>query len=282
MNITVNKQNDLAYEAMLDSLIQEVFGFSFAPWFERKLWDDRYESYSIIEDGKMLANVCIYKSEMLIKGKKVNANQFGAVATSNEARGRGLSRLLIEHVLSIYPDTPAYLAANPSVIDFYPQFGFRQIKTYNAGLEISINNKSSGAIKCKIDDKIVIDMLSGKRLYSSLVDCTNSQSIQMFHLIMSYSDNIYYLPKCKALVVAVQEEDELFMADVITKTPICFNDLVAELPFNGVSEVGFGFCPDWLNVDYEWEQKDMEEEPHFIRGEWELPEKFCFPAMSET
>jgi len=59
MTITMNNQNNPAYEAMLDTLIQEVFGFSFEPWFEYELWDKNYESYSIIENGKMLSK-CMY------------------------------------------------------------------------------------------------------------------------------------------------------------------------------------------------------------------------------
>ena len=63
MRITINRSNTPIYEAMFDDLIQEVYGFSFAPWFARKLWDERYESYSIIQNGRILANVCIFKTD---------------------------------------------------------------------------------------------------------------------------------------------------------------------------------------------------------------------------
>lgn len=85
LKITMSSRNDSAYEAVLDDLIRETFGFSFMPWFEQKLWDERYESYSIINGGEMLANVCIFKTDMLVSGRKTRAHQFGAVATR---RGR--------------------------------------------------------------------------------------------------------------------------------------------------------------------------------------------------
>ena len=282
MKIAFNNKNNTVYETMFDDLIQEVFGFSFVPWFERKLWGCNYESYSVIEDGKMLSNVCIFKSELLINGEKTPAIQFGAVATRKNARGRGLSRYLIEHVLSLYPDTLAYLFANQSVIDFYPQFGFRQIQTYKPEIAFFIDNSHVTAIKCGLDDTIIQEAISNRNVYSNLVDCVNSQSIQMFHLIMSYPNDIYYLPHCKAIVVAVKKDERLFIADIIAGQPTTFDELAAELPFTGICTVEFGFCPDWLNVLPIWRPTDMKTDPFFIRGDWILPEKLCFPITSTT
>ena len=282
MDITVNRENNRAYTAMFDELIQRVFGFSFGPWLERNLWDERYESYSIIENGEMLANLCIYKTDLLVSGQPFHAHQFGAVATLPEKRGKGLSRALMNHVLELYPGTPAFLAANPSVIDFYPIFEFRQIKTFNPIVDIAVDNLTNSDNKLELDDKLVQEMLYRKRIYSNIMDSVNTQSIQIFHLLMEYSDCIYHLPDCNAIVIARQDGNTLFCADVITEQKITIGELVRELPFSGVSRIKFGFCPDWLGVDFAWEQVDSEKEPYFIFGDWNLPEKFRFPAMSET
>jgi len=282
MNIAVNKQNNPAYEAMFDSLIQEVFGFSFEPWLEYGLWDDRYESYSVIENGKILSNICIFKSELLINSEKILAIQLGAVATRKTERGKGLSRLLMEHVLTLYPNTPAYLFANSRVVDFYPKFGFRQVQTYIPTLSVQINNTKHSAQKCDLDDEIVEEMLLSRNVHSNFIDCTNSYSIQMFHLIMSHSEDIYYLPNCNAVVVATEKNGTLFLVDVMSKHPVSFKSIAAELPFVEVHTVEFGFCPNWLNVSPKWKPTDMNAEPFFVRGEWNLPEKFRFPIMSTT
>jgi len=282
MDITVNRQNNPVYELLLDDLIREVFGFSFVPWFQKKLWDERYESYSIIQDGKMIANACIFKADLLIHGQPVRAHQFGAIATRKNQRGGGHARLLMEHVLSLYPDTPSFLFANSNVIDFYPRFGFRQVKTYSPSIAVTIENAPNAAIQYHPDDEFVRQMLYDKCVYSKLVDSVNMQPIQMFHLVMEYPSNIYYLPGCEALVVAMQEDDTLFLAHVITKKPIIFDELVRELPFCGVKYVEFGFCPDWLGVTPDWELVNGDEEPFFVRGDWNLPETFCFPVMSVT
>ena len=166
--ISFNNRNNPEYEAMFDDLIQEVFGFSFSLWLERKLWDERYESYSIIENGRMISNVCIFKKELIVSGEIVCANRFGAIATRKDSRGKGFSRRLMEHVLSLYPDTPAYLSANPSVIDFYPRFGFKQIQTYKAEVAAKINNKAK-AKKLKLDDEIFLKFFNERKILKKLL-----------------------------------------------------------------------------------------------------------------
>ncbi|MCL2421887.1 MAG: GNAT family N-acetyltransferase [Defluviitaleaceae bacterium] len=281
-DIQINQSNNPKYEALLDDFIQEVFGFSFAPWFEQKLWDERYISYSIIEEGKMLSNVCIYKTEMLVQGQRAQALSFGAVGTRKCAKGKGLSRLLMEHVLSLHPNTPAYLFANESVLDFYPRFGFRPVQTYKPVITAKINNDPAKAIKLDEDDEIVTKAISERAVFSNLVDCLNTAPIQMFHMLLEYAEDIYYLPAHDAVVIAQQEGSELFIADVMAKKPIDFETLKAALPFESVDTIEFGFSPDWLGVTPIWEPADMADEPFFVRGEWNLPDKFCYPAMSET
>jgi GNAT superfamily N-acetyltransferase len=282
MQITMNSQNNIAYELLFDNMIQETFGFSFVPWFERKLWDEHYESYSIIENGEMLANVCIFKTDMIVNGLSMRAHQFGGVATRKDRRGKGLSRLLMEDILAKYPDTPAFLGANPSVIDFYPRFGFRRVQTYRPIIATDISSHVAEPIKLSPADKQVANALLERGAYSTVLDSLNTQTVQMFHLLLDYSDGIYYLPECRAIVVAEQDGNRLFVADVITPRPITFDEIRREMPFAGIHTVEFGFCPDWLGVDAEWIPENMEKNPYFVRGDWTLPQNFRFPAMSET
>ena len=282
MHITVNRCSDPAYEALFDEHIQEVYGFSFSPWLERKLWDERYESYSVIANGRILANVCIFKTDMLIGGQPVRAHQFGAVSTRASERNKGLSRRLLEHVLSIYPDTLAFMAANPSALDFYPRFGFRRVQTYRPEIAVSIDNSPDKAVRLDPDDSLVLGALHGPRVYSGLVDSMNTQSVQRFHLLLNHPEDICLLPNCGVIVIARQDGEKLYLADVIAPKPLAFDSLMRELPFCGVKRVEFGFCPNWLDVVPDWNPANMDEEPYFIRGNWNLPKRFRFPALSET
>jgi len=282
MQITMNNKNNPEYEAMFDDLIQEVFGFSFSPWLEEELWDARYESYSIIENGVMLSNICIFKAEMIVRGEKVNAIQMGAVATRKSKRGNGLSRKLMQHVLDLYHDAPVFLDANPSVAAFYPKFGFKQIQVYSPEIAVEINNNPAQAVKYTLDDEAFTAALESRGCFSNELDCTNTQPIQIFHALMEYADDIYFLPELDVVVIAKQEGGALFIADIIAKHPVPFEELKKYLPFDNVDSVEFGFNPDWLGIVPEWTPADIEEHQFFIKGSWNLPEYFTFPAMSIT
>ncbi|MCL2372843.1 MAG: GNAT family N-acetyltransferase [Defluviitaleaceae bacterium] len=271
-----------AYEEKFNSLIQSVFGFSFAPWIQRGLWGDTYESYSIIEGGVMLANASVCKMELLVQGRPINAIQLGAIATRESARGKGLSRLLVKHVLAKYSGTPAFLAANPSVANFYQQFGFRQLQVHWPSAKVEINNNPAAAIECNFHDSEVAAALQSRGAFSNILDCRGTQAIQLFHLLMEYSQDIYYLPKLDAFAIAQQEGDRLFLADVIAKKPVAFQSLVNELPFAGVKAIDFGFCPDWLGLQPTWAPQDMGRELFFVKDDWNLPQQFRFPVLSET
>ena len=129
---------------------------------------------------------------------------------------------------------------------------------------------------------VLSDLYKRSGVFSSIIDDTNTQPIQAFHLLLDYAGSIYYLPDCGAIIVAEQENDRLFIADVIAKHPMAFDSLRKELPFSGITYVEFGFCPDWLGIEPHWEPVEGDKEPFFIRGAWALPDRFRFPAMSAT
>jgi len=291
MNISMSNGNNPSYAAIYDDLIQEVFHFSFGPWVARNLWDERYESYSIIENGKMLSNVSIYKTDMIVHGQPIRAHQFGAVATRKSERGKGLSGLLMNYVLNKYPNIPAFLGANDTVTKFYPRFGFRPIQTYRPIINVAINNLNL-KLKCHPDDDAVQKALKSKRVYSNVLDSINTQPVQMCQMLTNprYKDHIYFLPVCNAIIIAMQKNSTLYLSDVISSEPICFSRLKFQLPFTGITQVEFDFNPDWLDVcsTSQWPRENYPprweplDEPYFIRGEWNLPKHFRFPALSET
>jgi len=280
MQITTVTSAAASYYAFFNDLMGDVYSISFDSWHRNGGWGADYESHSIIEDGKMLANLSITKIDLLLGGKTVRAHQIGAVATRECARGRGLSRRLMEHIFALYPDVPAFLFANQTVLEFYPRFGFRQVQMSRTEIELSINNPPTMAVRLTPDEAIAA--LDRRRVFSGVIDCTNTRSIQMFHLLGEFSDCAYRLPNCGAVVVAQQEGARLFIADIIAESPINFTEIAKELPFSGVTNVAFWFTPDAFGVEPNWKPLDMKAVPFFVRGDLELPRHFHYPATSET
>ena len=282
MPITMQNHNDPAYEALFNELMEQTFGFSFAPWHALGLWDEQYESYSIIEGGVMLANICVFKRELLIYGRPQLTLQLGAVATRKAHRGQGLSRRIMEHILAKYPCMPAVLSANENVTEFYPRFGFRLAVDMCPTMAYAIHNHHIAPEKRAFTDQIVRESVWNRRNYSRVFDSINAPSVRMFHLLFDYADDIYAIPEYSAIVVANQTEDKLFIADVMSEGELAWADLAKALPFAGVRKVEFGFCPDRLGVVPDWSPLDGHKDPYFIRGDWEMPENARFPVMDFT
>ena len=83
-------------------LTPPIVFIDFQFWYDLNLWDENYESYSIIENGEMISNICVYKTNILFNNKQHPALSIGAVATKKEHRGKGLSRKLMEHIIDKY------------------------------------------------------------------------------------------------------------------------------------------------------------------------------------
>jgi predicted GNAT family N-acyltransferase len=279
MQITFNNGNDKNYQHMLNNLLKDIF-FDFQFWYDLNLWDKNYESYSIVVDGEIVSNICFYKSEIVFKQKRYTALSIGAVATKQEYRGRGLSRVLMEHIISKYEGIPMYLSANDGVVDFYPRFGFKRIFEKLPVCETEIDNHIS-PIKLQYDDPKVWDYVYNRKNYSDRLDCLNTKSINMFHIYFGYlKDSIYEIPELKTMVIAEQQESTLKLIGVFSLMDICFGDLAKHIPFHSVKKVEFGFMPYWPDIEYN--MHDYETDPIFVRNiSCDLGD-FKFPELSTT
>ncbi|MEL7568806.1 MAG: GNAT family N-acetyltransferase [Dehalobacterium sp.] len=282
MDVSFQNTNNHEYERLFNELMQSTFYFSFSSWLDMKLWDERYESYSFIRDGKMLANICLYRTEIVVTGEKMEAYQLGAVATHKDHKGQGLSRKLMEHIQNRYPVTPMFLFANESVLDFYPRFGFQRIYESSPSIEHIIDNPLGTAQKILPQDSVVRRFLSNGRHSSKVLYCTNSEPVEWFHLLMNYGKNIYHIWEHDVLVVALQQKEELFIPYLNMPDGTDFVRIAAALPFTGVRTVHFGFVPDALGFSCCWKRMTGGNESMFIKGDIPLPEPFVFPAMAKT
>ena len=99
--------------------ISEVFpGLSFEDWYAKGFWTDNYIPFSIIKSGKIISNVSASIMDTILGGKQYRAVQLGAVGTLPEYRNQGLSRNLIDHVISKYKNSVDFffLFANETVM----------------------------------------------------------------------------------------------------------------------------------------------------------------------
>jgi len=279
MQIIFNNGNDREYQYKLNNLLKDVF-FDFRFWYDLNLWDENYESYSIIDNGEIVSNICVYKTQVLFNKKQYFALSVGAVATKKEYRGRGLSRVLMEHIIEKYENVPMYLSANDSVVNFYPRFGFERIYEKLPVCECEINNNVQPN-KLVYDDPRVWNYVYNRINFSQKLDCLNTACINIFHIYWGYlRDCIYELPEIDTMVIARQKGDVLKFIGVFSLKDVCFADLIKYLPFNNVKRIEFGFMPCWSDVNCV--MKEYETDPLFVRGLHCDLGDFKFPELSVT
>lgn len=281
MEIHVQNHYEKWHADQLNERMREAFGFSFERWFGMGLWRDNYEIYSVIEDGRMLSCVGVYKQPLLISGQKVDALQIGAVTTRADCRARGYSRAIMERIFEVYPDTPAFLHANDTVTGFYPRFGFRRVIESVPTLEAAIDNHIERIVLHPCDEALA-NALDSRGAYSGALDAMHTQSVQIFNMLENDARTILSIPALDAVVIASQQHDKLLLHDAIAKSSFPFVELAKHLPFCGVRQIEFGFTPDWLSVSPAWSPITDDDSALFVRGNLPLPDHFRIPVTSVT
>ena len=279
MQITFCNGSDKEYQRRLNHLLKDIF-FDFQFWYDLNLWDENYESYSIMEGEEIVSNICVYKTQVLLKGQPHLALSVGAVATREDFRGKGLSRRLMEHIIKKYDGTPMFLYADDEVLGFYPKFGFRRVYEKQPVANCVVDNEPN-PVQLSYDDPKVEHYLFNRAQFSQALDCLNTGSINMFHVHLGYlKDSLFEIPELNTLLIAKQTGAILKLNGVFSLKPILFADLLARLPFANVERIEFGFMPYWPDLQYVMERQEMS--PLFVRGLACDLGDFKFPELSTT
>ncbi len=269
------------FKNQYNELVINTFDFSFDRWHEQNVWDRDYECYSIIENGIMIANISVFKMNLLIDGLQHDFLQIGAVATKKEYRNKGYSRQIMNHIFNIYPDTPAFLFGSDSVLEFYPKFGFSPTIDRKPYIECTLENECE-MTRLEVTNPKVDKYLKERSQFSKVFDCTNQYSINWFHLLYGFSNNIYEIPELDVMIVAKQYDNTLEIYDVVANKPVSFSKLIPHLSFKGVNLIQFGFNPDWLNVDYCMKEYKIEDSTLFLKGNFGVAKEYILPMLIRT
>lgn len=269
---------DPEYAGMLNALVRDIFDFDFDFWFRRGFRTEKYESYFLAGEGRMIAHVGAARQKVRVGGETFLAIQLGAVACVPEERGRGHVRRLIDNVLRRYSGTPVFLYANDSVTGFYPKFGFRPAEEKIPVAETVVDNDIA-PVRCG-PEELREPAMKRRRPASDLFDVLDGGEIRCFHLFGEYADKLYRLAP-RLAVAAEQKGETLYIYELFTERPVHWPKVCRLLPFRGVRRVEFGFSPDRFGVEFEWVTPEKSANL-FVRGGWKLPENFRIPLFAHT
>ncbi len=97
-------KDDPELRAGFNALTQAVFQFDFEQWYQAGYWKQAYSPFSLMKDGRFVANVSVNDLMFLIDGKEKKAIQIGTVMTDPAFRNRRLRcESWISMILRIWP-----------------------------------------------------------------------------------------------------------------------------------------------------------------------------------
>ncbi|MBD3401990.1 GNAT family N-acetyltransferase [candidate division GN15 bacterium] len=288
--ITYDYRDNRELRAMYVDYARSVFsGADFAEWSRLGFWTDRYDPHSIVIDNQIVANVSAARIDLIVEGEVFSGIQLGAVGTREAYRGRGLSRVLMEHVVAKYRDDvdTMFLFANDGVTDFYPRFGFQSYQ--ESLLESTVQLSGPAPAARRIDITQEADRALVRRLTSERIDIThrfgarNYGYVTAWHLLNPFAEKAWYVADDDALVILSEDDRQINVWEVITTRAI---DLMTLLPKaargRGSRVVRYHFPPDQYSFSYDRLVRPVDS-TLFVLGRFPIRnEPFKFPVTAET
>lgn len=234
------------YRKSMSELSEKNFGLNFEKLYNEGYWADEFIAYSIVENEKVISNVCFHLFELEKNKKKYKVLQIGTVATYEKHRNKGLSKQLMNEVIKDYEDKvdAMYLFANESVINFYPKFGFKPVNQMKFNLsnldELEVEKNNSVKLNIAKDIKI-LDRCITNRINNSKSDfLTGDDYIKMFYCLYGFTESIYYHKKEDAVIILEKEESTLIVYDIYVKKEEDIKKILGQ-HLEGIDNISFRF-----------------------------------------
>lgn len=268
MTIVKHYRDKEALRASFNALAEATFGLNFENWYRMGYWGDNYEPYSVLEDGKIVANVSLNRTDLVIAGERKRIYQLGTVMTHPEYRNRGYIRALMAEIEKDTADADGiYLFANDSVLEFYPRFGFGKNREFLYSKPVSQTGENR-MIPVKMDTQANRDRLAAAMAESTFpTGCTmvDNPGLIFFYAAQFMQENVYFCEDLNAWVIAEEEDGVLTIHNVFGRGNLSLDAVIAAFG-ESVREVALGFSPaDTAG----WDCREYHEEDctFFTKGE---------------
>lgn len=250
--MTTGVRGDKTLRASFNALTRKTFGFDFAKWHACGGWGDDYIPHALLDGERVVANVSVNRMRFQTGSGEKEYIQLGTVMTDPEYRMQGLGRALMECVLERYAAGAdgVYLFANDSVLNYYPQFGFRPVMEYETVISAGSAEEARPYALERIDWEAPGVR---ERFYAALKTLEQGQEndalfmsanrgLYQFWLDGEYAGCIYFIPECSAYAVAVTEGERTQILQVFGRERVELLSLVSGLGAQA-KETVLGYTP---------------------------------------
>ena len=245
MKILKNYHHDPTLRSSFNALAEETFGLNFENWYRLGYWGDNYTPYSIAIDGKIVANVSLNRTDLVINGERKRVYQLGTVMTAPEYRNRGYIRAIMAEIEKDTADADGiYLFANDSVVDFYPKFGFlpgkEHIFTKNITQTAAPTMTQIPMTAPENRDKLLAAIRSST--FPTACHMVDNEGLIFFYAAQFMQENVYFCQPLQAWAIAELEDGNLTLHNVFTEKDITLDQIIAAFGPE-VTTVTLGFTP---------------------------------------
>ncbi|MDD6812461.1 MAG: GNAT family N-acetyltransferase [Lachnospiraceae bacterium] len=280
-----------------NKLAMEIFGIDFESWYQHGFWTERYNPYSVLLDGEIVANVSVNRMTMHTPEKEYHVMQLGTVMTYEQYRNRGYIRMLMEEIEKDYAGKADgfYLFGNDSVLQFYPKFGFEPAEEFQAVKAKTENSKAGKSESCEkllTAEKVPMETQEDwnrfmqyieKSVLNSCFEMVDNAQLAMFYLSSFMKDNVYYVAEEDVFAVAEMEDSSLLLTAVYADHVVDLKKVIAAFG-REFQEVRLGFTPltddDFDMIPYKEDDCTL-----FLKGDcWNeyRQAKLRFPELSHA
>ena len=266
--IVKNYRNDKTLRDSFNTLAEATFGLNFENWYQMGYWQDNYNPYSLVLDGKVVANVSVNRTDMVIHGERRKFYQLGTVMTYPEYRNQGFIRAIMKEVDKDIADADGvYLFANDGVVEFYPKFGFVP------GKEYLYRKAVDQAGECRMENIPMDKVENREELLRAMEGNTfplgcrmvDNSGLIFFYVAQFMQENVYFCEDLNAWVIAEEEDGVLTIHNVFGRGNLSLDAVISAFG-ESVREATLGFVPaDTAG----WDCREYHEEDctFFTRGE---------------
>lgn len=281
------RENEGIREAFYD-LPNKTFGVDFKTWYEEGYWQEQYNPYCLMKDGRVVSSVGVYSQKFLWNGEEKHLIQLGGVVTDKAYRGRGLSRYLIERIIAQYKNQcdAIFLFGNDCVVEFYPKFGFEKTKEHRVYTYIEKKHKHYEVRKLDSaysEDRKLVEQKANSAYKKEVLAVSQSVDLVMLYWRLCKCVELYYIEELDTIAVASYSEGILELSDIYGEVEL--DEVLQALVKEEKTKVIFEFTPQIAN-GYEVEAYHEKDTTLFIYGE-DFKKNFerqqlRFPVMSYT
>lgn len=286
LKVVKNYRTNDTLRHSFNELAKSTFGINFEDWYQNGFWGENYNPYSIVVDGRVVANVSVNTTDIVWNGSTKHFIQLGTVMTEEKYRHQGLIRAIMAEIEKDYEEIDGmYLFANDSVLDFYPKFGFEKAVEYEYSKQV-VGSGEGSMKQLPMNNKEAwaefVDIINKSVPYSTF-EMTGNSDLIMFYITKFMQECVYYDEGLDVHVIAEIEGDELMIHNVFSEKKVNLDNVIRAFG-KCINKVTLGFTPE-DKTGYTVNQVQNDDTTLFFKGisveEFE-GDRLMFPTLSHA